>query len=87
VVDRKNGQGSKITITTKEDNIVYKVVGKRENLINIFATLLSDETDDRDSFVNLVEEAMMIVKLEKQLKKNQDKMIKRYEDKKVKIVN
>lgn len=87
MVDRKNGQGSKITITTKEDNIVYKVVGKRENLINIFATLLSDETDDRDSFVNLVEEAMMIVKLEKQLKKNQDKMIKRYEDKKVKIVN
>lgn len=87
MVDRKNGQGSKITITTKEDNIIYKVVGKRENLINIFATLLSDETDDRDSFVNLVEEAMMIVKLEKQLKKNQDKMIKRYEDKKVKIVN
>lgn len=73
--NNKSGQDTQIIIKSDGDNVIYKVEGKRDEILNMLISLFDNDEEDRDNFKNLIEEAIDIVKLQKKIENKREFML------------
>lgn len=83
----KEEKKTTIKITIRKSKVSCEIAGDRNSMVEALATLMTDETEDKNNFRHLIEEAMQLIMLEKMHEYNQEQRIKEYMENEKKLPN